>query len=56
MLNKARADTVRAPRVAVFRSLAIFLTVPAFNLSGDGLRDTLDPAIERRWAAPGAGE
>ena len=23
--------------------LAIFLTVPSFNLGGDGLRDALDP-------------
>ena len=29
-------------------SLAIFLTVLAFNLLGDGLRDALDPKLERR--------
>jgi len=52
MPSTARADMVTAPHAAVFPSL----TVAAFNLSGDGLRDTLDPAIERRWAAPGAGE
>ena len=28
---------------AVFPALAIFLTVLAFNLLGDGLRDALDP-------------
>ncbi|MGS6289140.1 ABC transporter permease, partial [Enterobacter asburiae] len=27
-------------------SLAIFLTVLAFNLLGDGLRDALDPRIK----------
>lgn len=29
-----------------FRPLAIFLTVLAFNLLGDGLRDALDPKIK----------
>ena len=30
-----------------FPALAIFVTVLAFNLLGDGLRDALDPKIER---------
>ncbi|MBB2972886.1 glutathione ABC transporter permease GsiD [Mesorhizobium sp. RMAD-H1] len=47
MLNDARADMVNAPHVALFPSLAIFLTVLAFNLLGDGLRDALDPKIDR---------
>ena len=47
MLNEARADMVNAPHVALFPSLAIFLTVLAFNLLGDGLRDALDPKIDR---------
>ena len=46
MLNEARADMVIAPHVAVFPALAIFLTVLAFNLLGDGLRDALDPKIK----------
>ena len=29
-------------------AIAIFVTVLAFNLLGDGLRDALDPKIERR--------
>ncbi|MCW2481196.1 glutathione ABC transporter permease GsiD [Candidatus Symbiopectobacterium sp. NZEC135] len=45
MLNEARADMVVAPHVALFPSLAIFLTVLAFNLLGDGLRDALDPKL-----------
>lgn len=45
MLNEARADMVMAPHVALFPSLAIFLTVLAFNLLGDGLRDALDPKL-----------
>ncbi|GAC1534206.1 MAG: hypothetical protein NVS2B4_14500 [Ramlibacter sp.] len=47
MLNEARADMVNAPHVALFPGLAIFLTVLAFNLLGDGLRDALDPKIDR---------
>jgi glutathione transport system permease protein len=48
MLNEARADMVVAPHVAIFPALAIFLTVLAFNLLGDGLRDALDPKIDRK--------
>jgi glutathione transport system permease protein len=48
MLNEARADMMTSPHVALFPSLAIFLTVLAFNLLGDGLRDALDPKIERK--------
>ena len=48
MLNAARADMVNAPHIAIFPSLAIFLTVLAFNLLGDGLRDALDPKIDRK--------
>ncbi|MCM2294020.1 glutathione ABC transporter permease GsiD [Allorhizobium sp. BGMRC 0089] len=48
MLNDARADMMNAPHVALFPSLAIFVTVLAFNLLGDGLRDAIDPKIDRR--------
>lgn len=48
MLSEARADMVIAPHVAVFPALAIFLTVLTFNLLGDGLRDALDPKIDRK--------
>ncbi|TEA74260.1 glutathione ABC transporter permease GsiD [Allopusillimonas ginsengisoli] len=47
MLNEARSDMLLAPHVALFPALAIFLTVLAFNLLGDGLRDALDPKIDR---------
>jgi glutathione transport system permease protein len=47
MLNDARADMLLAPHVALFPALAIFFTVLAFNLLGDGLRDALDPKIDR---------
>ena len=48
MLDAARSDMLMAPHVAIFPALAIFVTVLAFNLLGDGLRDALDPKIERR--------
>ena len=48
MLSDARAELGTAPHVALFPSLAIFFTVLAFNLLGDGLRDALDPKIERK--------
>ena len=48
MLDAARSDMLVAPHEAIFPALAIFLTVLAFNLLGDGLRDALDPKIERQ--------
>lgn len=48
MLNEARADMMTAPHVAIFPAVAIFLTVLAFNLLGDGLRDALDPKIDQQ--------
>jgi glutathione transport system permease protein len=48
MLNEARSDMMTAPHVAIFPALAIFFTVLAFNLLGDGLRDALDPKIEQK--------
>ena len=35
------------PMFMVIPGLAIFLTVLAFNLFGDGLRDALDPRSSR---------
>ena len=43
MLSNGRELIVRAPWVLTFPGVAIFLTVLAFNLFGDGLRDSLDP-------------
>ncbi len=48
MLDAARSDMMLAPHVALFPAIAIFVTVLAFNLLGDGLRDALDPKIDRR--------
>jgi len=43
MLNTAQRFLTGAPWMAVWPGLAIFVTVAAFNLLGDGLRDALDP-------------
>lgn len=43
MLNTAQRFLTQAPWMAVFPGLAIFVTVLAFNLFGDALRDALDP-------------
>jgi peptide/nickel transport system permease protein len=45
MLNEARDLMERAPLVAVFPGMAIFITVLGVNLLGDGLRDVLDPRL-----------
>jgi peptide/nickel transport system permease protein len=43
MLNTAQRFLTQAPWMAIYPGLAIFITVLAFNLLGDGLRDALDP-------------
>jgi len=35
------------PWIAIFPGVAIFITVLAFNMFGDGLRDALDPRLKR---------
>lgn len=48
MLADGRVDMQRAWWETVFPGLAIFVTVLAFNLVGDGLRDALDPRQRTR--------
>jgi peptide/nickel transport system permease protein len=36
-----------APQLVIYPGLAIVITVLAFNLVGDGLRDVLDPRMKR---------
>jgi len=43
MLSEAVHYYQLAPHFMIFPGLAIFVTVLAFNLFGDGLRDALDP-------------
>ena len=47
MLAGALQYYQRAWWVLAFPGFAILLTVLAFNLFGDGLRDTLDPRLKR---------
>ena len=44
MIQQAQSFYRSAPWMVLFPGLAIMLTVFAFNLLGDGLRDALDPA------------
>lgn len=46
MLSGGRDYLNMAPHITLFPGIAIFLTVLAFNLLGDGLRDALDPKIK----------
>ncbi|NWF92798.1 MAG: ABC transporter permease [Syntrophaceae bacterium] len=46
MLGSGRAYLFHAPHVATFPGIAIFLAVLGFNLSGDGLREALDPRFK----------
>ena len=43
MLNTAKNFMAQAPWMAIWPGVSIFITVLAFNLFGDGLRDALDP-------------
>jgi dipeptide transport system permease protein len=47
MLADSREFVLRAWWVVTFPGLAILITVLAFNLFGDGLRDALDPKLKR---------
>jgi glutathione transport system permease protein len=46
MLSSGRDYLNTAPHVTLYPGIAIFVTVLAFNLLGDGLRDALDPKIK----------
>jgi peptide/nickel transport system permease protein len=47
MLTNTREFLRDAPWAATFPGIAILLTVVAFNLLGDGLRDALDPRLRQ---------
>jgi len=46
MLGEGRTYIYSSPYITIFPGLAIFLTVLAFNLLGDGLRDVFDPHLQ----------
>lgn len=45
MLGSERNQVFTAPHLVFFPGIAIMITVLAFNLLGDGLRDALDPRL-----------
>nr|WP_052220806.1 nickel transporter permease [Clostridium homopropionicum] len=45
MLGSGRTYFFNAPHIVLFPGIAITITVLAFNLFGDGLRDALDPKL-----------
>lgn len=47
MLGQERNQIFSAPHLVFFPGIAIMLTVLGFNLLGDGLRDALDPRLNR---------
>jgi peptide/nickel transport system permease protein len=47
MLATERNQVFTAPHLVFFPGLAIMITVLGFNLMGDGLRDALDPTLNR---------
>jgi ABC-type dipeptide/oligopeptide/nickel transport system permease subunit len=47
MLGSGRSAIFSAPHIVTFPGIAITITVLAFNLLGDGLRDALDPRMKQ---------
>ena len=47
MLNDGRAYMSNAPHLILFPGMMIVLVVLAFNIFGDGLRDALDPKMNK---------
>ena len=47
MIGADRNLLFSSPHVVIFPGIAITMTVLAFNLVGDGLRDALDPRLQR---------
>ncbi len=47
MLGSERSQVFTAPHLVFFPGIAIMITVLAFNLLGDGLRDAIDPRLNQ---------
>jgi peptide/nickel transport system permease protein len=50
MLGSERNQVFTSPHLVFFPGIAIMITVLAFNLLGDGLRDAIDPRLAQRGA------
>jgi ABC-type dipeptide/oligopeptide/nickel transport system permease subunit len=48
MIEKGRLFLRVYPHLAIFPSIALAVTVLAFNFLGDGLRDALDPRLRKQ--------
>jgi peptide/nickel transport system permease protein len=55
MIADGQTYLVSAPWLVAFPGAAIVLAMLGFSLLGDGLRDTLDPTLERRGRLPFGG-
>jgi ABC-type dipeptide/oligopeptide/nickel transport system permease subunit len=47
MIGEVRNQVFSAPHLILFPGAALALSVLAFNLLGDGLRDAMDPRLNR---------
>ena len=47
MLAEERNQVFTSPHLVFFPGLAIMITVLGFNLMGDGMRDALDPTLNK---------
>jgi hypothetical protein len=52
MINSGQIVLREAPWLTLFPGAAIVLTVLAFNLLGDAIRDALDPAVREVGGVP----
>jgi len=55
MISEGQAYLGSAPWLVIFPGVAIMLAMVGFSLLGDGLRDALDPTLERRAGPVGLG-
>ena len=55
MIDNGRLVLREAPWLTVFPSIALVLTVIAFNLVGDAIRDALDPHVQEMWVGAAGG-
>jgi ABC-type dipeptide/oligopeptide/nickel transport system permease subunit len=47
MIGEVRNQMFSAPHLVIFPGIALALSVLGFNLLGDGVRDALDPRLNR---------
>jgi ABC-type dipeptide/oligopeptide/nickel transport system permease subunit len=47
MIGNVRNQVFSAPHLVIFPGMALSMSVLAFNLLGDGIRDALDPRLNR---------